>query len=148
MCFIIDRHAKRPTSRLVYKRLDVIEVHPNGRRRGISLKSPYFSSRPGGRDWRLGEPRSIAVGALTARRRHQSRPQAVEGLYVYATRTAALREYHHNGVIVACRVAPKDWLFSEWHGNARTYRKITPLRVVALGINLSAYERRKLTVRK
>lgn len=125
MCFEIDGIVKPWKNRVVYK---VLEGHP---RRKTGFVSPYQQAV-----YALGKAFSIPEKAVTSKQdRHGWRAEG--GVYVFNTIKAAIHEAKgnntfdddHKTVVVACKVKPEDFLFTDGIDTA-TYRTIIPMKVI------------------
>jgi len=125
MCFHIQVDAKPWTKRIVYKVLE------GKSRNKVKFESPFQQ-----KEYRLGRTERVEENAVFSGQFTRS-GRANAGLYVYGTLKEAIADAKRNGpfewndttVVVACKVSPRDFLYTDGSTQA-TYRAITPMKIV------------------
>lgn len=141
MCFIIDESVtKPPRNRHGWK---VVRLEPTmaalkraGKGRGWHtrrfLECHVVSAHMSGFRWRTGRVRATrhAFAGMATYSQRTGDKRAWEGIYVFYTKAAALREWggRYNRVLLRVELDPKDFLHcSKDHrtGRVATYRQVT-----------------------
>jgi hypothetical protein len=105
MCFRINKEAKRPKKKIVWK--------------VVCLFDNLVCSEITKYTWHTGEHKINK----SARKEYYGNARA--GFYVFLTKSAAQEYAFSHEMLLKLHVSPSDWLFTSDGGDVATYRKVT-----------------------